>query len=65
MWVIDLHSEYVDDIKAMGDIAVHRMRSVSGETWSPDGRPIGVAANSSSSVSADSCAVGLCALLVV
>lgn len=34
----------LDDIKAMGDIAIYRMRSVSGEAWSFDGRPIGVVA---------------------
>ncbi|WP_063806916.1 ABC transporter permease [Burkholderia ubonensis] len=33
MWVTDLRSEYVDDIKAMDDIAVYRMRSVSGVAW--------------------------------
>ncbi|WEY42095.1 MULTISPECIES: ABC transporter permease [Paraburkholderia] len=33
MWVTDLHSDYVDDVKAMDDIAVYRMRSVSGVAW--------------------------------
>jgi putative ABC transport system permease protein len=33
MWVTDPKSEYVDDIKAMDDIAVDRVRSVPGVAW--------------------------------
>lgn len=33
MWVTDPKSEYVDDIKAMNDIAVYRVRSVPGVAW--------------------------------
>ncbi len=33
MWVTDPKSEYVDDIKAMDDIAVYRVRSVPGVAW--------------------------------
>jgi putative ABC transport system permease protein len=33
MWVTDPKSQYVDDIKAMDDIAVYRVRSVPGVAW--------------------------------
>lgn len=33
MWVTDPKSEYVDDIKAMDDIVVARVRSVPGVSW--------------------------------
>ncbi len=33
MWVTDAKSEYVDDIKAMDDNAVYRVRSVPGVAW--------------------------------
>jgi putative ABC transport system permease protein len=33
MWVTEPKSEYVDDIKAMDDIAVYRVRSVPGVAW--------------------------------
>jgi len=33
MWVTDPKSRYVDDIKAMDDIAVYRVRSVPGVAW--------------------------------
>lgn len=33
MWVTDVKSEYVDDIKAMDDTAVYRVRSVPGVAW--------------------------------
>ncbi|CAH2603141.1 ABC transporter permease [Rhodovastum atsumiense] len=33
MWVTDSHAQYVDDIKALSDIQVQRVRSIPGIAW--------------------------------